>query len=591
MRYIRIIKTILFILPILFTGCSEDLKGYMVNGNYLKIDKDELVFSVDEISKSISIESKGTWNITSKPEWLDVLPSSGDGTTTVSVKVTDYPQSDATVSGIISLQLNDLTSNIQVSRAPYKFVVPTTELSFGAQDESRKELYVRSNTNWTIVKNKSWCHVSEQSDNGDKTVYVSCDKNNTNQIRRDTLQIRTKLDTILVPIYQSISDYYINPSTPTLVYETEGGSQSFTVDSNTDWTQKLLHGGLGSIIRNGNMLTLTVNKNTSAEERFDTISIYATNSEIKERSQVYVRQKGLDPMLEIKPDTLNTKSLQFGNNAGTGSFNIESNMNWELTCKCEEGDWCHITSNKTGTGNGTVSLSVDKNPLGAKARDAVVTIITSAMTKKVNIHQAAGETPVLNIVPSSLGTLEYGNGESTQSFTIHSNLEWSVTCSDESWCHIVSPTSTVTGNGEVKVRVDVNPAEAAERTCTLRINSSWFEDKTVKVHQKKGDAGYVRVSNSTLNAKPQGETLTFEIESNLSWTVSSNKDWCVVKTPSGSFNGKVELSVGQNSGSEARDATITIKSAISDVTVTVHQEPKAVPGGGDNPDPSYSRKR
>ena len=591
MRYIRVIRTILFILPILFASCSEDLEGYMVNGNYLKIDMGELGFSVDEIRKSISIESKGTWNIISSPEWLDISPTSGDGTTTVSINVIDYPQSDATVSGIISLQLNDLTSKIQVSRAPYIFLVPTTELSFGAQDESRKEVFVRSNTDWTIIKNKSWCHVSS---NGDKTVYVSCDKNNTNEVRRDTLQIRTKLDTILVPVYQSISDYYINPSTPTLVYEIEGGSQSFTVDSNTDWTQKLLHGGLGSIVRNENMLTLTVNKNTSAEERFDTIYIYATNSEIKaemkDSALVYIRQKGLNPVLEITPDSLSTKPLQFGSNSSAGSFSIESNLNWTITCDKEE--WCHITSSKSGTGNGTVNISVDQNPLGAAARDAVVTITTSALTKIVKIHQAAGETPVLNVIPSTLGTLEYENGESTQSFTIQSNIEWSVTCSDESWCHIVSPTSAVTGNREVKVKVDVNPAEAPERTCSLIIKSSWFDNKTITVHQKKGDAGYVRVSNSTLSAKPQGEILTFNIESNLSnWTVSSNKDWCVVKTPSGSFNGKVELSVGQNSSSEALDATITIKSKVSDVIVTVHQEPKAVPGGGDNPDPSYSRKR
>lgn len=582
----------MFILPILFAGCSEDLAGYMANGNYLKIDKSDLNFSVDEKSKSISIDSKGTWNITSKPEWLDISPTSGNGTSTVYLDVIDYPQSDAAVNDIISLQLDNLTSKILVSRAPYKFLVSTTEISFSAQDDSKKELFVRSNTNWTITKNNSWCHISDQSGNGDKTVYVSCDKNNTNQTRRDTLQIKTKLDTIMVPIYQSISDYYINPSTPILVYEPEGGSQSFTVDSNIEWTQKLLHGGLGSIIRNGDMLTLSINKNTSAEERFDTISIYATNSEIKESAQVYVRQKGLDPVLEITPDSLNSKPMQFKSNGGNGTISIQSNLKWNVTCECKEGDWCHITSSKSGTGNGTVNISVDQNPLGATGRDAVVTIHTSSLTKTVKIHQAAGETPVLNVIPSTLGTLEYENGESTQSFTIQSNIEWSITCSDESWCHIVSPTSAVTGNGEVKIKVDVNPAEAPERTCTLRIKSSWFEDKIVTIHQKKGDPGYIRVSNSTLNAKPQGETLSFNIESNLSnWTVSSNQSWCDVKTTSGSFNGTVSLSVGLNSGSEAREATITIKSAISDVTVTIHQEPKAVPGGDDNPDPSYSRKR
>lgn len=470
------------------------------------------------------------------------------------------------------------------------FTVSRDHFEFSS-NQSEEQLIIHSNVNWNISKVYGWCHVTpDLSGEGDKTLTVYCENNTTSKDRYDTLLV--KIDTRIkrIPVFQSGSKYYIVPSTPRLEYEIAGGVQSFTVTSNTDWAPSLLHGGFGTLRQSGNELTLTVNRNTTAEERYDTILIAATNPEIQEQAFVYVHQKPLDPVLEIKPDSLSTKPLQFGSNSSAGSFSIESNLNWTLTCDKEE--WCHITSSKSGTGNGTVNISVDQNSLGAAGRDAVVTIHTSSLTKTVKIHQAAGETPVLNVIPSTLGTLEYENGESTQSFTIQSNIEWSVTCSDESWCHIVSPTSAVTGNREVKVKVDVNPAEAPERTCSLIIKSSWFEDKIVTVHQEKGDVGYVRVSNSTMSAKPQGETLTFDLESNLSnWKVSSNKDWCVVNTPSGSFNGTISLVVGLNSGSEARDAIITIKSAINDVTVTVHQEPKAVPGGGDNPNPSYSRKR
>lgn len=473
------------------------------------------------------------------------------------------------------------------------FTVNRDHFEFSS-NQSEEQLIIHSNVNWNISKVYGWCHVTpDLSGEGDKTLTVSCDNNTTSKDRYDTIQIKTASETKRIPIFQSGSTYYIVPSTPRLEYGIAGGIKSFTVSSNTDWVPSLLHGGLGTLKQNGNELTLTAYENTTAEVRYDTILIAATNPDIQVQAFVYVYQDGLEPKLEVTPDSLKSKPLQFGSDTGTGSFNIESNLNWELTCKCKEEDWCHITSNKTGTGNGTVSLSVDQNPLGAKARDAVVTITTSALTKKVNIHQAPGEKPVLKIIPSTLDTLKYENTGGTNSFTVESNVDWSVTCSDNSWCHIETPSGNVTGNGEVKVNVDVNPAEAPERSCTLKIKSSWFDDKTVTVHQKKGDAGYVRVSNSTLNAKPQGETLTFNIESNLSnWTVYSNHpDWCDVNTPSGSFNGTVELSVGLNSGSDARDATITIKSVISDVTVTVHQEPKDIPGGGDNPNPSYSRKR
>lgn len=473
------------------------------------------------------------------------------------------------------------------------FTVNRDHFEFSS-NQSEEQLIIHSNVNWNISKEYGWCHVTpDLSGEGDRTLTVSCGNNTTSKDRNDTLLIKINTRIKRIPVFQSGSKYYIVPSTPRLEYEIAGGVQSFTVTSNTDWAPSLLHGGFGTLRQSGNELTLTVNRNTTAEERYDTILIASTNPEIQEQAFVYVHQKPLDPVVEIYPD-----SIPFGNKASTGSFSIESNLNWEVTCKCEEGDWCHITSNKTGTGNGTVTLSVDQNPLGAKDRNAVVTITTSAMTKIVKIHQAAGEEPIIRIIPETIEStgLRYGNIGGTQSFQVQSNIEWSVKSGDVSWCHIETPQGIGAGTKDISVTIDVNPAESNGRNCIITISSS-LGKKEITVYQDPGDKGYVRVvkdgtETNKLSAKPQGETLTFDIESNLSsWTVSSNQNWCEVKTTSGSFNGKVELSVGQNSGSEVRDATITIKSKVSDVIVTVHQEPKAVPGGGDNPDPSYSRKR
>lgn len=585
---------------ILLVGCKSDLDGYEASNVLLSVDSKSIEFSDEVKSVSYPIKSTGSWEVTDIPVFLTFSQISGTGNAIINIAASDNPSSTDPREGLFYIHLSGITPfEIKVKQKPGKYIFEVTPkfpnpITFGPKENGEKSVNIHSNTSWSITHDFDWCHVKDYSGIGDKTISVYCDNNTTSKDRYDTLQIKTNYEVKYVPIFQSGSTYYIVTSVPRMNYSVEGGSQAFTVQTNvTDYTVRPKN-GIASVVQdasNKSNYIVSIGRNTTAETRFDTIYITAVNIP-NVKDSVLISQIGLDPVLEIKPDSLSTKPLQFGSNSSTGSFSIESNLNWELTCECEEGDWCRIISSKTGTGNGTVTLSVDQNPLGSKARDAVVTISTSSLTKTVKIHQAAGETPVLNVIPSTLGTLEYENVESTQSFTIKSNIEWSVTCSDESWCHIVSPTSAVTGNGEVKIKVDVNPAEAPERTCTLRIKSSWFEDKIVTVHQKKGDAGYVRVSNSSLSAKPQGETLTYNIESNLSsWTVSSNQGWCEVKTTSGSFNGTVSLSVGLNSGSEAREATITIKSAISDVTVTIHQEPKAVPGGDDNPDPSYSRKR
>lgn len=592
MRYIRIIKTILFFLPFLFASCSEDLEGYMVNGNYLKIDNTDngiLNFSDDVTSRSVTITSKGIWNITSQPEWLDVSPISGDGTTTVSIKVTDYPSSDENRNDTICVKLNDLVSKIIAKQAAsaYKFALSTKSLEFGANDSDAKTIQLTTNSNWSIVNNKGWCHVSPTEGRGNGELTVSCEENTTGKSRENIIEIKTPRETISVSINQSGNKFYLKTSPKNLTsFARTGGSQDIQILSNTDWMIISSEAWCSpSEIRGtgDKLISISATQNTLTTPRNATITISWADEELDIN---VTQERGEDPRLSVTPQTIG----QVSNEGGSYTFTISSNVEWSVKSNKE---WCHVDSpTEAFMGDGNFKITVDKNPIGSDARDAILTIKSAAGDKTIDVQQTAGPTPVLNIVPSTLGTLEYENTGGTQSFTIQSNIEWSVTCSDESWCHIVSPTSAVTGNREVKVKVDVNPAEAPERTCSLILKSSWFDNKTITVHQKKGDAGYVRVSNSTLSAKPQGEILTFDIESNLSnWTVSSNKDWCVVKTPSGSFNGKVELSVGQNSSSEALDATITIKSKVSDVIVTVHQEPKAIPGGEDNPNPSYSRKR
>lgn len=598
MKHVSIIKTFIILFSFLFAGCSVDLpEGYTVNRNFLRIGQNGVLhFSDQETSQSITLESKGTWSCIGHPEWLEVTPKSGTGTSQVSVKIVEYPSDNIGKIDTVYIKLGDLISKIIVNLAPYKFdVTPKTEFVFGAQEDNKKELFINCFTKWNVKKEFDWCHVSELSGSGEKTLSIYCDNNNTNQIRRDTLQIRTNLDTIYVPIFQSSSAFYIVPSTPKLEYGIAGGVQSFTVMSNTEWLPRLLHGGMGTLKQNGNELTLTVNENTSADVRFDTILIASTNPDINVHGMVYVRQIGRTPILEIAPDSLDSRPLLFGRNGGEGAFSIKSNLRWNLICKCEDGgNWCRITSDLSGNDNAVVNIVVDNNPLGSAPRTAVITINTSSVTKEIKVNQAAGEKPILEIIPSALEEtpLSFNNAGHTQTFSIQSNVEWSVICSDASWCHIETPQGTGAGQKEVKVTVDVNPAESPERRCSLLVKSSWFDDKKIAIYQEKGAEGFIIPFPAVVSAPPQGGTVLLEVQSNLSsWVVSSSSDWCKVNTISGSLNGTVELTIGLNSDSEARDATITIKSAIKDVTVTVYQEPKAVPGGGDNPDPSYSRKR
>ena len=63
----------------------------------------------------------------------------------------------------------------------------------------------------------------------------------------------------------------------------------------------------------------------------------------------------------------------------------------------------------------------------------------------------------------------------------------------------------------------------------------------------------------------------FNIKSNISWTVSSDKAWCNVSPSSGNDNGSVTVMVSENPTTSSRTATITVRSVINILTVKVVQ--------------------
>ena len=95
-------------------------------------------------------------------------------------------------------------------------------------------------------------------------------------------------------------------------------------------------------------------------------------------------------------------------------------------------------------------------------------------------------------------------------------------------------------------------------------------DQTVKVIQGGAEAELTLSLNSIDFTSDIGSR-SFTITSNTSWTISSDQTWCSVSPTSGSNDGSVTVSVGENSTTAERTATITVKSEAGDQTVKVTQ--------------------
>jgi ABC-type molybdenum transport system ATPase subunit/photorepair protein PhrA len=83
------------------------------------------------------------------------------------------------------------------------------------------------------------------------------------------------------------------------------------------------------------------------------------------------------------------------------------------------------------------------------------------------------------------------------------------------------------------------------------------------------------VSPNTLNiAAANGSTASFNVTSNINWTVASNQTWLSVNPSNGSGNGTVTLTAEANPTISARTATVTLSGKdVKSQTVTVTQSP------------------
>jgi hypothetical protein len=84
------------------------------------------------------------------------------------------------------------------------------------------------------------------------------------------------------------------------------------------------------------------------------------------------------------------------------------------------------------------------------------------------------------------------------------------------------------------------------------------------------------VSSSSLDFDSYGNDTVAYVRSNIDWTVSSNQSWCAVDLASGSGNGRIGITVNENTTHSDRTATLTIAGGEITKSITISQKGKFV---------------
>ena len=328
-----------------------------------------------------------------------------------------------------------------------------------------------------------------------------------------------------------------------IITVTSTAAWSISKGSGSDWlTVKPESGNSGST-----SVTLVATENKARESRTATLTV--KSGEITKT--VEVSQSANNPEF-----SMDTNNLEFTSVSGSKSFTITSNISWTVSSSQA---WCSV-SPSSGSSSGSVTVKVDENTSTAE-RTAMITLKSEVGDFTVKVIQG-GAAAVLSLNTNSL---EFASDSGSKSFNINSNISWTVS-SDQVWCSI-SPASG-NNDGSVTVKVDKN-ASTAVRTATVTVKSD-AGNKVISVTQS-GAAAVLTLDANLMEFTSGSGSKMFRINSNTSWAVSSNMNWCSVNPTSGSGDGSVAVSVEENTSTSERKAVITVESETITRTFSVTQ--------------------
>lgn len=168
---------------------------------------------------------------------------------------------------------------------------------------------------------------------------------------------------------------------------------------------------------------------------------------------------------------------------------------------------------------------------------------------------------ILTLDVSSLALLPSAG---TETINITSNVAWTAT-SNADWC-VIAPASG-SKDGKITVTVTENDTNQ-DRIAEITVKSENITH-IVTVKQEFGEV--FEVDSELFAFDFFGGTAKIKITSNVSWTVESNKTWCVPSQTSGEGSCELVLTINENRSVSAREAEVTLKSSTVVKTIKVTQ--------------------
>lgn len=268
--------------------------------------------------------------------------------------------------------------------------------------EKQKLVSVYANCSWQVtVSTSNWSSLKLDRTSGSNNaeIWLDTDENTTTSARTATLTFKSPGVSKSLTVTQSAGEAYLRVSPDSYEFSGDGGEQTFTIESNSDWkvTNNIaewceLDKKEG---KNGKaQIVVKVGENPGTTKREAQIVVTGERS-----ATISISQKGKEYSLTLGTDNVVVDATGGEDEAKT--FTVTCNGSWTTSVKHEDGDsWCSISP--------TYGSATGANPLNVKVvcqpnytispRHADVTVVAGNNAKEamVKVTQQAATYPVFS---------------------------------------------------------------------------------------------------------------------------------------------------------------------------------------------------
>jgi uncharacterized protein (TIGR03437 family) len=295
---------------------------------------------------SLTVTTSCSWTATSSTDWITVTSGAGTGNGTIRYAVAANPSAQSRLGSIV---IGGQTFNIHQAGVPCTVALGTQRASFPVTGGTGSiEVTTASECSWTAVSGAAWIVIgSGATGTGNGSVTYTVSPNTEAQARSAAITVADQLHTVSQPA--AACELTLSSSTATV--PSAGGTGSFTVTSNCNWTASTsvrwitLTGASGS---GEGTVTFTVAANPSADGRTATVTVGNLSFTIV--------QSGVSCNVTLAP-----ASADIAGSGGAGTVSVASGTGCKWT-PYSQAEWIQITSWSNVSGTGVVNYTAAANP-------------------------------------------------------------------------------------------------------------------------------------------------------------------------------------------------------------------------------------